>query len=700
MRLFATVAASLAIELCSAGAAAATPGALDASFGSSGVVVDQLGASSAPLSAGGGSALQPDGKLVIAGTATDSLGHEAFMVARLNQDGSLDTSFDASGASGGIPGVVIDQLDQPPPGDTPISAAGGVAIQSDGKIVVGATVGSIAIGTPTEAAAVRLNPDGSFDSSFNGDGIFVRQYGLGGSPDSESGGVAIEPDGKIVIAGYATDTQGHLALLVSRLTPSGGVDPSFASGSGLLEQLGTCSGQQRSSAGGVAIRPDGTIDVAALANTGSGASCQLEVALIHVLGNGAIDSSFGSGGVTLDQLGVGASPMSFPLDLALQTDGKLLMAVAAHGPSGLPQFTVARFTASGAPDASFGSGGALSVQLGQGSTPNSVAEGVTLRTDGSIDVPGYASDGSGHYHLLVAQLQPNGQFDPTFGSGGVTAYQAGEGGTPSSFAQSAVIQPDGKLLLVGNATDGSGHEALLVARLLGPLPPSVAVTAPADRATYIEGQRVAASYSCQASPGATITSCDGTVVDGAPIETSTPGTHSFNRDGDRQRRRHGGTDGHLHRRRAHSPAVDQRSARVRVNLAGGQPPREAGSSSHATGRNRLLFRPQSARVGHAGVHAVAGRAARQGPVRHQRTTKAALARVPADRRPRVTVAHPPLGRQQDALPRVALAHSQARAGPLHGDAHRDQQRWPAVTAAHAYIQDRHLARGLETWKDV
>src|SRR5262249_32253745 len=156
-------------------------------------------------------AVQPDGKIVVAGSATVSGTGGDFALARYNADGSLDTTFSGDGKVTTDFALGLDQVF-------------GVAIQPDGKIV---TAGSAYIGTSTDRdfALARYNADGSLDTTFSGDGKMTTDFG---QREDEAHGVAIQPDGKIVTAGSAhMDTNTSYDFAFARYDLDGSPDSSF-----------------------------------------------------------------------------------------------------------------------------------------------------------------------------------------------------------------------------------------------------------------------------------------------------------------------------------------------------------------------------------------------------------------------------------------------------------------------------------------
>src|SRR5262249_28648144 len=148
--------------------------------------------------AGSRLAFGPDGKIIVVGAAGPDINNQHLAIARLNQDGSLDTSFNTTGTAtvafnlGGATGPIME-------------GATGVVVQPDRKIVVvgGASVASTGGTNPSAHAVVaRLNADGTLDTSFNSTGKLDYTYNLGGSNNDLAAAVALQGT-QIVIAGMS-----------------------------------------------------------------------------------------------------------------------------------------------------------------------------------------------------------------------------------------------------------------------------------------------------------------------------------------------------------------------------------------------------------------------------------------------------------------------------------------------------------------
>jgi uncharacterized delta-60 repeat protein len=173
-------------------AAQAAPGGLDPSFGAGGKVSTAIGISE---DYGYGLALQPDGKLVLAGSSYVSPSYD-FSVARYNANGSLDTSFNGTGKVTTPIGPGVD-------------TAFDVVRQPDGKLVL---AGYSHNGSNFDFALARYNPNGTFDTSFSGNG--KQTTGFGGYDAANA--VALDADGKIVAVGEGRGTDGTSDFALAR----------------------------------------------------------------------------------------------------------------------------------------------------------------------------------------------------------------------------------------------------------------------------------------------------------------------------------------------------------------------------------------------------------------------------------------------------------------------------------------------------
>ncbi|HEX3100627.1 MAG TPA: choice-of-anchor D domain-containing protein, partial [Pyrinomonadaceae bacterium] len=314
-------------------------------------------------------AIQPDGKIVAAGTAINSAGNNDFAVVRYNTNGSLDTRFDTDGKAT-FP-VLADS-----------DIASGLAIQPDGKIVVAGTSFN---GSQNVFSAIRLNPNGSLDTTFNLVGVTV--FPILGS-DDVANAVALQTDGKIVMAGY-TDNGHDKDFAVVRLNTNGSLDTSFD----LDGRVSTGIQVGDDIATSVAIQGDGKIVAAGYSRDVGPDS---DFAAVRYNTNGSLDTTFDADGRVTATI---RSPDNFARSLAIQPDGKIILAGESDDGTRF-DFAVVRLNTDGSLDPSFDTDGKQTIDFQNSSDQG---YGVAIQRDGRIVVAGDTDIGTVH-NIGIARL--------------------------------------------------------------------------------------------------------------------------------------------------------------------------------------------------------------------------------------------------------------------------------------------------------
>jgi uncharacterized delta-60 repeat protein len=381
----------------------ANPGDLDTSFSGDGKRAIDFGGFDFARDV----LIQSDGRIVVAGFGGDVA--PSFCVARLRADGELDPTFGSGGKR------TIDFG-----GDQ--ESAFGAALQPDGKILL---VGD----SDFRVAVARLNPSGSRDTSFSGDGKKIFSWG----PNSRAQAVLVLPSGKIMVAGFSAPEGGNLG--VARLDPKGALDATFGTGGKVEVDFG---GDDAGLA--IARQADARILVA-------GQSSAVGAVVVRLRTNGALDTDFdGDGRVTLPGIPSGSARA-----VLVQPDGKIVVAGNANGSQTM---TVTRLMPNGSLDTSFDGDGTATIDFGSLADR---AEDAVLQPDGKIVVAG-STQGTGDF--AVARLNSNGAPDATFGTGGKATVDFPVAG----FGNAVARQPNGRIVVAGQRRAG---EDFAVARLLG-----------------------------------------------------------------------------------------------------------------------------------------------------------------------------------------------------------------------------------------
>ncbi|MBA3647417.1 MAG: T9SS type A sorting domain-containing protein [Chitinophagales bacterium] len=310
-----------------------------------------------------------------------------------------------------------------------------VAIQPDGKIVVaGYTL------TGNNFAVARYNKNGRLDKTFGGSGKVTTDFGL----EDLAYSVAIQVDGKIVVAGKTnvnTSSTGVYDFAVARYNINGTLDYSF-SGDGKVTTDFNNGGSDE--AHSVAIQSDGKIVVIGFTNKfGS------DYALARYNANGTPDNTFGGSGKIITNFGVDTYSEAYAV--IIQPDGKIVVAGDTNAGNDFSDFGLARYNVSGTLDNTFSGDGKVIADIGGYDFGKSVA----IQPDGKIVVAGYTIQGDEDWAL--ARFNVDGTLDNLFnGSGKVTTEF---GGVDDAYA--VAIQANGKIVVAGYSKPGTDYDFTL-----------------------------------------------------------------------------------------------------------------------------------------------------------------------------------------------------------------------------------------------
>lgn len=340
-------------------------------------------------------AAQPDGKLILAGEFNTVNGHAVDMIARLNPDGTVDTTFDPPALN---------------------AAVMSVDLQPDGRMVIGGDFTNVTL----RNRVARLNADGSLDSEF-APGLLV---------DDTVNAVKVMGDGGVAIAGEFTQLSSVPRNRMTRLSPQGAVDETLATSgatNGTVEAIGyqpdgrLIVGGRFTEINGVArthlarLSPTGFVEgsfapsiggdvyaVAVLADgkvlAGGGFPGATRPRLARFLANGTLDPTFNA------QI----TPDGFIRVIAVQPDGRILIGGSFIEVGGQPRSKIARILADGALDTTF-----APVII------NDTVRAIVVQPDGRLIVGGDFTSLGGFQRDHLARLLPNGQFDATFNSSAI-----------------------------------------------------------------------------------------------------------------------------------------------------------------------------------------------------------------------------------------------------------------------------------------
>ena len=402
--LFSTILIILSTSL-----AAAAAGELDITFHNDGkLTTDYSGGAERAF----GMAIQPDGKIVAVGTHAGPGVYDFFLV-RYRTDGRRDPAFSNDG-------IVTTDFGG-------VEIAGDVVIQPDGKIVVAGYVCNEE-GFNCDLGVARYLANGNLDTTFSGDGKVIQDYG--GGENGSFGGIAIQPDGKIVIAGYM-DGVHHRDMAVYRYNPNGTLDKTFHYDG----MVNTGFGPGATDDGYDLAIKDGKIIVV-------GTMCKscvsdYKLTVVRFNSNGTLDTTFnGTGKVSTDFVGNDVA-----YSVAILSNDKIVVVGCAYDPVD-SKIILARYTPTGSLDTSFHGDGKVIINLAL--NREECVYDMAIQPDGKIVVSGDVDNGTNRDFALL-RFKSFGALDTTFNNIGIVTTDFG--GSEEGWAIG--IQTDGKIVLGG-----------------------------------------------------------------------------------------------------------------------------------------------------------------------------------------------------------------------------------------------------------
>jgi len=387
-----------------------TPGTLDFSFGNNGTsLIDFGGSSNHCLS----SDIQPDQKIVMTGYTYN--GSKDMSFARLNTDGTLDPGFGSGGIITHVFGATDEQMND-------------VLVQPDGFISGG---GYTFDGEESAMIVVRLTPFGLFDNTFSSDGMVSVDFGF--IEDSWGEAIALQDDGKIIVAGHLRDLVFDLQCGIARLNPDGSLDNSFGTNGVVIKGFQSMDNYINN----VAMQDD-KIVVGGMSYDGD----DFFITIARFTTEGIADPGFGVNGYISTPFNIDPWVFTAMGAMCVDAENRILFGVSSED-ADEGDFAIYRYLPDGENDMSFGIDGELIIEL-PGS--NSI-RAISTQYDNKILATGWSDTGG----TPIVRLLENGDLDPDFGTNGTGVVFNG-----TIFPASSLnIQDDGLIICTGDAHNGS-----------------------------------------------------------------------------------------------------------------------------------------------------------------------------------------------------------------------------------------------------
>ncbi len=401
-------------------------GGLDRTFDSDGKLTTVV-SSAAGLDSARNVAVQADGKIVVVGQATD--GATDMAIVRYNRNGTLDTTFDSDGK------VTIDFFGSTDDANT-------VVILSDGKILVG---GYATQSTQQRFVLVRLNPNGSLDTTFDGDG---KAYAIFTTENAVGIKLLVQDDGKYLLGGRVGISP-NLEFAAARFNTDGTLDTSFDTDGRVTLSISTANDTFWT----MALQNNQRILL--IGGTLAASISNSNWVIARLLQDGSLDPAWDTDGIVTTDF-TGNSDIAFGVDI--QPNNRIVISGSAANPNS--DMAVARYLVDGSLDTSFDTDGKQSLNFGGSATDS--ARSVFVQPDGSLILAGQSNVGLTNDFALI-KYSSTGVLDGTFNGG--TGRTLIDFGGFSDVMNNAVMGPDGKILIVGPVELTSGNNDFGIARV-------------------------------------------------------------------------------------------------------------------------------------------------------------------------------------------------------------------------------------------
>lgn len=308
--------------------------------------------------------------------------------------------------------------------------ASAVLIQPDGKIVAAGYSGT---GNNYQFALCRYNVDGYLDTTFGGTGKVLTDFSAG---YDQASCVALQTDGKIIAGGSMYNGGPYINALV-RYNTDGTLDNTF----GLNGKVSTPVGTSDAGITSIAIQPDGKIIASCLGTTPATAR---DFAMVRYDTDGTLDNTFGTGGKVLTDF---SNSYDFAFSVSLQTDGKIVLGGATGNGSDTMHFALARFDSIGNVDQTFGTNGFVVTNFGK---LDEWGNATVIQPDGKIIIAGMSGS---PYKYALARYNTNGSLDTTFNSTGKVLSAL----STHDEATSLALETGGNIVVAGVSYNVNNH---------------------------------------------------------------------------------------------------------------------------------------------------------------------------------------------------------------------------------------------------
>jgi uncharacterized delta-60 repeat protein len=400
----------------------------------------------------GGKAITTDsiGRILVAGYIRNAANNDMDMaIWRYNSDGTLDTTFNGQGwvvhhnAAGG------NENDQ----------ATGIVIDSSNRILI--TGYSRNAAGNFDMVIWRYNSNGTFDTTFNGQGWIVHNGAAGGNGEDVGYGIALDSSGRILVTGNSMPATGNADMTIWRYNSNGTLDTTF-NGQGWVTHNNAGGFSINSPDYGYAIvaHPSGIL----VAGISTGPSGNADMVIWRYNSNGVLDTNFNGQGWVIHGNAAGGNSFDYGWGIAYDGSWRIYVTGFSYNAAGNEDMVIWRYSWSGTLDTTFGSGGVVVVNNAAGGDNIDAGMGIVLSPNGTIFITGISVNSAGNEDMVIWKYTPSGILDSSFNSIGYVVHNNAAGGNLHDEGVAITLDSKGRVLVTGHSRNSAGNSDMTIWR--------------------------------------------------------------------------------------------------------------------------------------------------------------------------------------------------------------------------------------------
>jgi uncharacterized delta-60 repeat protein len=422
-------------------------GTLDTTFGVNGFVVHGNAAGGFGDDSGKAIALDPSGRIVVAGRSRNRGGDSDMVIWRYNADGSPDTTFGTNGIVlyGGFIGTDL------------LASGNAIALDSSGRIVVaGNSVNFFNPVGKSDMVIWRYNADGTRDTTFGANGIVAHNNAAGGFGDDSGNAIALDSSGRIIVAGRSQNAAGGNDMVIWRYNADGTPDTAF--GTNGIAVYNNAAGGTGTAANVIVLDSSGRIVVAGISWN---RTLNYDMMIWRYNADGTPDTTFGTNGIVM--YAAGGIGDDYGNAIALDSSGRIVAAGKSLNAAGNSDMVIWRYNADGTPDTTFDADGIVHPYAAGGSADDS-GNAIALDSSGRILVTGMSENAEGNGDMVICRYNADGTLDTTFGANGIVVHNNAAGGNGVDSGNAIVLDSSGRIVVAGSSWNGTGGHDMAIWR--------------------------------------------------------------------------------------------------------------------------------------------------------------------------------------------------------------------------------------------